>query len=340
MRLHRRDLRNCALDRPLDLLGDRVRLLERELARQLEVERELGAAVDGDDRDVVHLANARDVERRGMRALAHVGVGGLDRLDVDDDVRFRQRRLHRALDRVGRRVALADGGAVVDADDDVREHAPRRLPHAQPPQLHRRLARRRSPGAPPPPRPPERGPSARRRSGASAAPPRSGRARRRRAPRRSPLPDGRRARAAGRRARRPSRRGRCRSGARSTRAPGSSTRAPRASDAIVRARSMQITMPMTRKRVPRRACRRRRRGRGASIARQTMKTLATNEDRAFGERREVLGLPVPVLVHRVGGPHGDPDGEERQQSCDEIGAGVERPRRRARGCASRGRYRA
>ena len=76
MRLHRRHLRNRSLDRSLDLLGDRVRLLEREVARELEVERELGAAVDRDDRDVVHLAHARDVERRGVRALAHVGIGG------------------------------------------------------------------------------------------------------------------------------------------------------------------------------------------------------------------------------------------------------------------------
>ena len=136
MRLHRRHLRHRQLDRPLDLLGDRVRLLEREVAGKLEVERELGAAVDRDDRDVVHLAHARHVERRSVRALAHGGVC-LRRLDVDDDVRLRQRRLHRALDRVGRRVALADGRVVRDADHDVREHAPGRLTHAQAPQLHR-----------------------------------------------------------------------------------------------------------------------------------------------------------------------------------------------------------
>src|SRR3954447_10883236 len=97
VRPHRGHLRNRELDRPLDLLGDRMRLLQRELAGKLEVKRELGAAVDGDDRDVVHLADARHVERRGMRALPHVCVVRLDRLDVDDDVRFRQRRLHRAL---------------------------------------------------------------------------------------------------------------------------------------------------------------------------------------------------------------------------------------------------
>ena len=50
VRLHRRDLGNRALDRALDLLGDRVCLLQREVARQLEVERELGAAVDRENR--------------------------------------------------------------------------------------------------------------------------------------------------------------------------------------------------------------------------------------------------------------------------------------------------
>ena len=52
-----------------------------------------------------------------------------------------------------------------------------------------------------------------------------------------------------------------------------------------------------------------------------------DEDRALGERREVLGLPVAVLVAGIGGPHGDADREERQQRGDEIGAGVgRRPR--------------
>ena len=74
-----------------------------------------------------------------MRALPHGCVGGLDRLDVDDDVRFRQRRLHRALDRVGRRVALGDSRVVRDRDHDVCEHAPGCLAHPQPPQLHRGL---------------------------------------------------------------------------------------------------------------------------------------------------------------------------------------------------------
>ena len=47
-----------------------------------------------------------------------------------------------------------------------------------------------------------------------------------------------------------------------------------------------------------------------------------DEDRALAERREMLSLPVAVLVARICGPHGDTDGEERQQRGDEIGAGV------------------
>ena len=68
----------------LVLLGDRVRLLERQLARQLHVQRELRPPVDVDQRDVVHLAHARDGDRRGVHALAQRLVG--ERLDVDDDV--------------------------------------------------------------------------------------------------------------------------------------------------------------------------------------------------------------------------------------------------------------
>ena len=51
-----------------------------------------------------------------------------------------------------------------------------------------------------------------------------------------------------------------------------------------------------------------------------------DEDRALGERREVLGLAVPVLVSRIGGPHGDADGEEREQSSDEIRSRIGRRR--------------
>ena len=74
-----------------------------------------------------------------MRPLTHVGIGRGDRLDVDDDVRFRQRRLDDALDRVGRGMALPDPGVVADGDDDVREEY-WRLIRRQPDRIHERLA--------------------------------------------------------------------------------------------------------------------------------------------------------------------------------------------------------
>ena len=52
--------------------------------------------------------------------------------------------------------------------------------------------------------------------------------------------------------------------------------------------------------------------------------LTQREDARLGERREVLGLAVAVLVAPVGRPDGDADGEERQQCGDEVGARVER----------------
>ena len=110
MRLHRADLGDGAHDLALDLLRDLVRLLEREVARQLQVERELRVPVERDDAEVVDLPHARHAQRRGVGALAQRRVA-LPRLDVDDDVDPRQRALERLLDPVGRRVSLADRGA-------------------------------------------------------------------------------------------------------------------------------------------------------------------------------------------------------------------------------------
>ncbi len=61
-----------------------------------------------------------------------------------------------------------------------------------------------------------------------------------------------------------------------------------------------------------------------SSARTPMKTLASGEERRLGERREVLGLAVPVLVALVGRLRRDADREEGQQRGDEVGAGVDR----------------
>src|SRR4029077_3889762 len=46
-------------------------------------------------------------------------------------------------------------------------------------------------------------------------------------------------------------------------------------------------------------------------------TAREDEDRSFGERSEMLGLAVTVLMTGVGGPSGDADGEERQEGCGE-----------------------
>ena len=49
-----------------------------------------------------------------------------------------------------------------------------------------------------------------------------------------------------------------------------------------------------------------------------------HENRSLGQRGEMLRLAVPVLMPRVRGPHGDADGEEREQRRDQVGAGVHR----------------
>ena len=48
------------------------------------------------------------------------------------------------------------------------------------------------------------------------------------------------------------------------------------------------------------------------------------EERRLGERGEVLGLAVPVLVRDVRRPPRDAEREEREQRRDEVGAGVDR----------------
>src|SRR5262249_32374385 len=83
-RLDARDLGDGRPDRRLELLRHLVRLVERQGARELDVQRKLLAAVDVDERDVVHLANRGNRDRRRVRALAQ--IAHVDRLDVDYDV--------------------------------------------------------------------------------------------------------------------------------------------------------------------------------------------------------------------------------------------------------------
>src|SRR5947208_4591040 len=69
VRLHSVDLWHRLDDRALDLARERMRLLERELARQLQVQGNLGRATDVEHADVVDLAHAAHDERRRMGAL-------------------------------------------------------------------------------------------------------------------------------------------------------------------------------------------------------------------------------------------------------------------------------
>ena len=70
MRLHGRDLRHGFGDRLLDLARDRVRVLEREVCGQLQVQRDLGAGIGSEHREIVDLPHLRHALRRGKRALA------------------------------------------------------------------------------------------------------------------------------------------------------------------------------------------------------------------------------------------------------------------------------
>ena len=90
VRLHRGDLGHRVEDRALDLLGNIVRLLEREIARELQVQRKLVSGADREHAHVVHLADARHTECSREGALAYRGVA-LHRLHVHDDICFRQR---------------------------------------------------------------------------------------------------------------------------------------------------------------------------------------------------------------------------------------------------------
>ena len=91
------------------------------------------------------LPDRRHRGRGGVDPLAEVVLGS--GLDVDDDVGARKRPLDGRLDRVRRRVALADTCRGGNADHDVGELPASRLPHPETPQLDVGPERRdRSPG--------------------------------------------------------------------------------------------------------------------------------------------------------------------------------------------------
>ncbi len=118
-----------------------MRLVQCELTRQLEMERDVKAVEQLDHGEVVELANPGDRHRRFAHALAQgdLGTGGLD---VDDDVASGERPLDCGLDAVCDGVPLADRGARRDSDHDVGERPTGSLPQSQPPYVDRRLERR------------------------------------------------------------------------------------------------------------------------------------------------------------------------------------------------------
>ena len=98
-------------DRLLDALGlTPWASSSDEALRELEVQRHARAPVVLEDRDVVGLLDQRLGERGDQDVVAQLQAPAA-RLDVDDDVACRQRRLDRVLDLVGGRVALDDGAA-------------------------------------------------------------------------------------------------------------------------------------------------------------------------------------------------------------------------------------
>ena len=99
------------------------------LARQLDVQRELVAAVEVHHAHVVDLAHAGHVQRRRRRALAQVALR-LGGLDVDDDVGAGQLGAHRVLDGVGDACAWTSPASGASADDEVDEVRAGRVAHA------------------------------------------------------------------------------------------------------------------------------------------------------------------------------------------------------------------
>ena len=70
----RRTSGTAVRDRALDLRGDVVRLLERQLARAASDGARPGRRLDRDEPEVVHLADARHRERRRVHPLAQRGL--------------------------------------------------------------------------------------------------------------------------------------------------------------------------------------------------------------------------------------------------------------------------
>ena len=140
MRAHVLDLGDGREDRALDLLGDVVRVLQCEIARELQMERDLHTPVDLEDAQVVDLPHLRHAERGRQHSLADLRVR-VARFYMYDYVGIGKALTYRVLDPVRRCMALSNRGTRSDPDDDVREVPAARLAHAEAPELHRRVQR-------------------------------------------------------------------------------------------------------------------------------------------------------------------------------------------------------
>ena len=232
-----------AHDRALDLLGDLVRLLERQVARQLQVERDSVRPAERDDVEVVDLAHARDAERRSVRALAQRRLVSSGSTWTTTSLPG-SARSSAASTRSAAACPWPDGRPRRDADDDVGERPARRLAQPQPRSstggsiraIAARAAASASAGAR------SMSTSTLRRISRAAATSTS--AATKSAAIESP-PGKPAARRAARRARRACRRGRCRSGARSRAAPRCRSACAARSETTVRPRSIASTSPTT-----------------------------------------------------------------------------------------------
>jgi class 3 adenylate cyclase/tetratricopeptide (TPR) repeat protein len=138
MRPHDLGLGNRPENRALDLLGDPVRVLEAQPARQLEMERDLDAAAHVQHGEVMDLAHVRHPERGSEHALPKALLGP-SRLDVDNDVGVGERSAKRILDAIRRCVALAHRSPRSDPDDDIGEVGSTGATDAKPPEFDRWL---------------------------------------------------------------------------------------------------------------------------------------------------------------------------------------------------------
>ena len=315
------DLRQCQANGLLDLVGQRVRRVERHVAGDLEVERHLGLPARPDHADVVDLTYTRHRQRSGQHPVVDA-VGRPPRLHVHHHVAAGDRREHRRLDRIGGGVALRERGGRRDRDHDVREMPAGGMAHAEAVEADRRregLDRR--PGGPLGPirraihqdvgvrlREASRGDEHQDRHeeggqrvglGVSGSGQQQSHQHRDRA-----------GEIAGEVHRVCQERG-------TPVAAGGAQRHERPGDVD------GDHDPDDRKGVPRRV------DLDGGFVRQAPDGLDCDvdahgtEDRPLGQRREMLGLAVPPGVGGVGRSPGDADGEERQQRRDQVGTGVD-----------------